>query len=37
MSDTFSTVCPLSVVPEPEPELLQLADPDIPVSVATSA
>jgi hypothetical protein len=35
--DAFRTVCPLSVVPEPELELLQLADPDIPVSAATLA
>jgi hypothetical protein len=32
----FGTVCPLSVMPDPEKELLQLADQDISDSAATS-
>jgi hypothetical protein len=37
VSDTFSTVCPLSVASQPGPELPQLADQDISVSVVASA
>ena len=36
VSEVFSDVCPLSVVPEQGPEQLRLADWDIPGSVATS-
>jgi hypothetical protein len=36
VGDTFGTVCPLSVLLQLRPELLQLAGQDIPGSVATS-
>ena len=36
VGDTFGTVCPLSALLELRPELLQLADQDIPGCVAAS-
>jgi len=37
VSDTFGVVYPLSAISKSGPDLLQLADQDISVSVATSA